>query len=302
MTTPLPNPATLQGLGNLSNLASFSQTLQRTNGLSDNSVINTIATTQAPQTVLAAITGQGVPKYQQDFPPAARALPMLRSGKLVRGSIYQDKNDPLVNYRPLGFQFLYNPTEWEVDYSLDTSRYPTQSAPQAGSNLPTLGVPGAASLSFNLILDRTWDVNNPRAGMAYKYGINVDVAQFQKMVGYSAKSPFIQAVALRLVFSPTLNYYGFITNFAVLYSQFTTNMRCYRGGITGITFQILPDQAGLANQGQALAAAQNIFGAGVTTPVAGGTSDVAASTASASADSGTGRGSSSRTTRVVALP
>lgn len=193
-------------------------------------------------TAIILIRGLGIPKFQQDFPDAARSLPMLRGQKLQRGYIAQDKNDPLVNGLPLGLQFLYNPTEWEQDYSLDTTRYPSNAAPQAGSALPTLGVPGASTVSFNLILDRTWDVNNPKAGAAYKKGIRVDIEQFEKMVGYTPQTPFVQAVSLRLVFSPTLSYYGFITNFAALYSQFTTDMRCYRGGLTGITLQILPDQ------------------------------------------------------------
>lgn len=193
-------------------------------------------------TEIVVLRGLGVPQFQPDYPPQARALPLLRKDKLQRGYIAQDKHDPLVNGQPLGLRFLYNPTEWEQDYSLDTSRYPTNAAPQAGSSLPAIGVPGASSVAFNLILDRTWDVNNPHAGDPYKKGIEVDVEQFQKMVGYTAKSPFIQAVSLRLVFSKTLSYYGFITGFSVLYSQFTTDMRCYRGGITGITFQVLPDQ------------------------------------------------------------
>jgi hypothetical protein len=187
------------------------------------------------------VRGNGPHQFQQDYPAAAQALPMLRGKKLTRGYIAQDKWDPLVQGTPLGLQFLYNPTEWEQDYSLDTSRYPSNAAPQAGSALPTIGVPGASTVSFNLILDRTWDVNNPKAGDAYRRGIKTDIAQFEKMVGYSTKMPFVQAVSLRLVFSSTLTYYGFITNFAVLYSQFTSDMRCYRGGITGITFQILPD-------------------------------------------------------------
>lgn len=192
-------------------------------------------------TEIILVRGLGIPEFQQNYPDAATALAMLRGKKLSRGYIAQDKNDPLVNGRPVGLQFLYNPTEFEQDYSLDTTRYPSNAAPQGGSALPTLGVPGASTVSFNLILDRTWDVNNPKAGNAYRYGINVDVAQFQKMVGYSTKTPFVQAVSLRLVFGSTLTYYGFITNFSVLYSQFTTDMRCYRGGISGITFQILPD-------------------------------------------------------------
>lgn len=187
------------------------------------------------------VRGNGPHKFQPDFPAAAQALPMLGKARLTRGYIAQDRNDPLVKGTPLGLQFLYNPTEWEQDYSLDTSRYPSNAAPQAGSSLPTIGVPGASTVAFNLILDRTWDVNNPKAGSPYRRGIRTDIEQFEKMVGYSARSPFVQAVALRLVFSSTLTYYGFITNFAVLYSQFTTDMRCYRGGITGITFQILPD-------------------------------------------------------------
>jgi hypothetical protein len=194
--------------------------------------------------LLTLVRGNGPHKFQPDYDPAARSMPMLGKGPFVRGYIAQDKNDPLVNGTPLGLQFLYNPTEWEQDYSMDTSRYPTNAAPQGGSSLPAVGVPGSSTVSFNLIIDRTWDVNNPKAGSPYRKGIKVDVEQFEKMVGYTPTKPFVQAVALRLVFGSTLHYYGFVTNFSVLYSQFTTDMRCYRGGITGITLQILPDIPG----------------------------------------------------------
>ena len=223
-------------------------------------------------TKLSKMSGSGPTKFQPDFPPAARELPLLRQGKLSRGAIYQDKNDPLVDGRPLGFQFLYNPTEFEQDYSLDTSRYPTSAAPQAGSGLPAY-IPGASTIAFNLILDRTWDVNNPRAGSPYRKGIRVDVEHFEKMVGYSRKSPFVQAVSMWIDFGhPTLRFFGYISSFAALYSQFTTDMRCYRGALTGISFQIMPyyGPEGVAG-GQALATANEVSGGDASAPNDDGT-------------------------------
>lgn len=223
--------------------------------------------TPAVSTILATVGGGSGPiRYQQNFPAAATHLPLLRGKPLVRGSLYQDPRDPLVQGTPLGLQFLYNPTEFEQDYSLDTSRYPSATAPQAGSNLPTLGVAGASSIALNLILDRTWDVNNPQAGDAYKRGIKVDIEQFEKMVGYTARTPFVQAVSMFLYLGHTMRFYGFIQSFNVLYSQFTQDLRPYRGGITGISFQILPyyPENGYGLD-QAFQVATTLAGGGTTT-------------------------------------
>lgn len=223
---------------------------------------------------LVEVAGSGPIESQYVFNAAATSMPGLMlsgaGGPLQRGIIYQDKNDPAVTGVPLGMAFLYNPTSFEVDYSLDTSRYP--------SSDPTIGVPGAASVSFDLILDRTFDVNDKSKGDAYHQGIQVDVTALEKIVGYTQAKPFVQAVAVWVNFgNPILSYYGFITSFSVVYTQFTYDMRPYRGAISGITLQILPENPPNTTyqnsingiSGQAASTAANIDGTGTGTDGSG---------------------------------
>lgn len=182
--------------------------------------------------------------WERPHDPMALYLPMLR-GKLSRGYIYQDPKDPAIkdnpHGRPRGLRFLYNPTDVQVSYSLSTAIFPPGSGGGGGSDvmdLPILGVPGASSVGFDLILDRTYDVWKNRSSR----GIMDDVEQFEQMMGYNRHRPFVQPVTMRVVFgNPLLRFYGYIQSFNILYSQWTQFMVPYRGGITGITLQVLAD-------------------------------------------------------------
>lgn len=178
-------------------------------------------------------------KWERPHVPQARYLPLLRNGKLSRGAIYQDKDDPAVKEmpegRPHGLQFLYNPTDVQVGYSIATSIYPTGAQPQATDTI--IGVPGSTSVSFNLILDRTHDVWHDHSS----HGIRHDVRQFERMVMYDDARPYVQPVAVHVIFgNPLLKFYGFIQGFNIIYSQWTQKMVPYRGAISGITLQTLP--------------------------------------------------------------
>lgn len=192
-------------------------------------------------TTVPTLPGQGEVIWEKPHDIHALYLPLLR-GTLKRGFIVQDKNDPATKAnkhgRPLGLHFLYNPTEVDVAYEINTSIFPASAAP--GSDVPLIGIPGAASVSFNLILDRTYDVQDPNSN-----GILEDVHQFERMMVYDETQPFIQPVAMFVVFGNTkMKYYGYIQGFQIVYTNWTQDMRPYRGGITGISMQVLPLDTG----------------------------------------------------------
>lgn len=175
--------------------------------------------------------------WQKPFHPQALYLPMLQGGApLKRGYIYQDPLDPATKDNPKGLpwglNFLYNPTDVSVSYSLSTSIFPNS---KDIVNTTIVGVPGAATVSWNLIMDRTFDVN---ADPDHP-GIMEDIRHWEHMVGFSPERPFVQPVSMRVRFGHEPSFYGYIQSFAVLYSQWTQDMRPYRGGLTGVTLQIL---------------------------------------------------------------
>ena len=176
--------------------------------------------------------------FEKPHDSKALYLPMLR-GKLSRGFIVQDKGDPAVKNnksgRPLGLNFLYNPTSVQVSYQIATNIYPTNAS--AGGDVPLIGVPGSATVGFDLILDRTYDVWKNRRSR----GIMHDVDQFLAMMQYADDQPYIQPVATYVVFgNPLHKYYGFIQSFNIVYTNWTQSMVPYRGAISGITMQVLP--------------------------------------------------------------
>lgn len=190
-------------------------------------------------TSISLLPGAGDIAWERPHDPRSLYLPMLRGKKLSRGYLVQDKNDPAVAQnpggKPRGLRFLYNPTTVQVSYQLSTDIYPSAAAP--GSAIPLIGVPGSASLSFDLILDRTYDVWKDPASR----GIRYDVEQFQHMLGYNENTPFIQPVSLFVVFgNPVLKYYGFVQSFSIVYTNWTQAMVPYRGALSGVTMQVLP--------------------------------------------------------------
>lgn len=216
-------------------------------------------------TQVSVLPGEGIVNWEKPHDPRALYLPMLRGKKLSRGYLVQDKNDPAVKKnrygKPLGLRFLYNPTTVQVSYQLSTDIYPTGAAP--GSSVPLIGVPGSATVGFDLILDRTYDTwKNPR-----DRGIKDDVEQFQNMLGYDAATPFIQPVSIWVVFgNPMLKYFGFIQSFTIIYTNWTQALVPYRGAISGITMQVLPSGKSKKSRNQlAIGNPGNYQAAGITT-------------------------------------
>ena len=197
-------------------------------------------TTYSPvdSTSVPGIPGYKSIQFEPPHDPKALYLPMLQ-GKLSRGYIVQDKADPAVKNnrggRPLGLHFLYNPTQVQASYQIATNIYPTGAS--AGGDVPLIGVPGSASVGFDLILDRTYDVWNNRRSK----GIMHDVNQFLAMLQYHDDQPYVQPVAVYVIFgNPLLKYYGFIQSFSIVYTNWTQAMVPYRGALSGITMQVLP--------------------------------------------------------------
>jgi hypothetical protein len=200
-----------------------------------------------------SVIGQSGTHWNPPFHPHALSLPMITAGKkLRRGSIYQDRRDPIVKSNPrpgmpMGLRFLYNPTDIDASYQISTNITPPQGGEGDAYSLPIIGVPGSAAVRFNLILDRTFDVNDTRS-KTYRTGIRQDIAHFERMLGYTKERPFIQPVTMHVVFgNPLLHFFGYISSFSVLYSQWTYDMRPYRGALSIGTFQVLSSDVFNAN-------------------------------------------------------
>lgn len=133
------------------------------------------------------------------MPPSALVRdPTLKHGNLSRGYLQTATltGAALVPAGPGGEQaaaqsggffslfFLYNPTEVDVSYSLNTSEQvtPAYLRSSADSGIPL--VMSGGTLGFSLLFDRTYEVNYGSAGnMAHDLGVLVDTHALFGMTG-----------------------------------------------------------------------------------------------------------------------
>lgn len=184
--------------------------------------------------------------FQQPFDSRALHFPLAK-GKLQRGFMYQ-KDSLLGTQRPLGLRFLFNPESVVTNYSINTDVYPTYAQPGSGALTKALvGVPGSATFSFSLLFDRTYDCWGPHRGVGdspSRRGVYHDVGQLERMLGYTAASPFVTIVGMQVFFGKGgLQYYGYITGFDVEYTTWTQDMRPIRCGVN-FQFTVLPSTSG----------------------------------------------------------
>lgn len=206
-------------------------------------------------------------------PPLASGFGYNSGGNLQRGRLITDLS-PLTNgvkeKHSVIYQvnFLYNPSTINESRGLDLNNTPLPSQYRVQGDPGAFKVPLQATLGFSLLFDRTfelWDRSyaNTDAG---KYGVRVDVEAFYNMLGINSASTSTastgagtggsQASAnvtvqagpmsvqpVHLFFGATnqwaLSYYGFITNFAVTWTHFTSAMIPQRCAVD-IQFNLLP--------------------------------------------------------------
>jgi hypothetical protein len=215
--------------------------------------------------------------FQPSFDP--RNLPTLYGGaKMQRGQMWLDGSNlpsqtsnngeisdastsEAIQGIQWGFQFLYNPSTISLSFGLNTSIYPpgTDDGGGSGTNsstnddTPILGGGSSATLSFDLIVDRTYECwgGPPSAATAImrnglnvdkKRGILVDFEHFNAMMGYTDDSPFAQPNPLFVSFGNKLGnfYYGYINSYSFGVTNWTQYMIPNRGAISGVSMSILP--------------------------------------------------------------
>lgn len=164
-----------------------------------------------------------------------------------------------------GFQFLYNPSTLTLGFNMDASLYPpgvlqpTNTTDGSGSKpggadkaLKLLG-PGSSTLSFELLLDRTyecWGGRSANDAPRFRHGLDinrtrgimVDFEHWNAMMGYTEDSPFVISLPVFLSFGNRDGnfYYGYISAYNFGVASWTQELIPNRGGISGISFQILP--------------------------------------------------------------
>jgi len=200
--------------------------------------------------------GAGTVLKQQQHDARNNPFYGLANGpQLARGQMYQAVAGTLPGSKSkkkgrIGFDFLYNPTQVEHDNTVQFSVLPPaqQGAGSGGGgtgNAAAALTPGSAQVSWDLILDRTYEVwKNPRHP-----GVLADVRQLEAMVGYTPESPFMEATAVYVVFGDpaqafsgrqnVLWYYGWLQNYSVIYTNWTQYMVPYRAALSGVSLQIV---------------------------------------------------------------
>jgi hypothetical protein len=166
---------------------------------------------------------------------------------LARGQIVQKQ--PIGKEALLGLKFLFNPTQVEHDLQVNSAVLPpsAQSVGKGNGAAAAALTPGGASITFDLILDRTYECWKDPTNL----GVMADVNQLNKMVGYSAKEPFMEQVGFFVFFGDpndarigkqnVLWYYGWLTAFSYIYTNWTQYMVPYRAAISGLTLTVVAD-------------------------------------------------------------
>lgn len=207
-------------------------------------------------------------RYQPSFDPRILNLVMPNSkgqimggGKLQRGFIDPDPQVALSSGGN-GVRFLYNPTDITAGWTIDNSAAlppPGGVANDTGTNL----IAGFGTVQWSLLYDRTyetWDssyVGTPAA----EYGVYVDIRQFERMLAIIPddtqirlsevpRSPMVQTPCTVYFGGMTsIQFYGFITDFSVTYTHWTSNMIPNRAVVNlGMTMLTEINRAALAQQ------------------------------------------------------
>lgn len=160
--------------------------------------------------------------------------------------------------------FLYNPVAVQHTSSVDPTFSPTQLYTGEGSvNAdPTPFLNLQQNVSFNLLLDRTYETWVPSKSYLSKWGVLADLKVLYAMLGmYStwgaeniygdvdpAKVAQVTPTSVHgyqpcwAIFGPLLKYHGAITNFSVEYTHFTQAMVPNRATVQ-IGMQLIPTNA-----------------------------------------------------------
>lgn len=196
---------------------------------------------------------------------------VLRRGFLVAGAGVIKNYTGNLQYK---VNFLYNPSTIEESRTLDLTNNTlpayARNPDDPGSYVSALNT----SVYFSLLFDRTfelWD-SSYTGTLSGTYGVRADVEAFYNLLGINQPSTTTLALPLEGVNSPpvnnnqsitvqgymqyvptmlyfgdsvqgTLSYFGYITEFDVTYTHFTTEMVPMRCGID-VTFMGLANSTG----------------------------------------------------------
>jgi hypothetical protein len=135
------------------------------------------------------------------FPPTAVVKdPTLPHGNLTKG--YMQTASPGITMAsiPIGggtdvpsasttatafytLLFLYNPSEIDESYSLDTNNGVTPAFLRSSADTGTAIVGTGGTLNFSLLFDRTYEVNYGKSGFAHDLGVLVDMHVLKGLTG-----------------------------------------------------------------------------------------------------------------------
>lgn len=144
-------------------------------------------------------------------------------GRIPKG--YIQRVDTFSN-RPTGdkFNFLFNPNEFQVQYSKDINNLAPdlQNPGGAGTNA---GGPSAISFGFQLLIDRVFEVSFKEVpGSASRTGVLHDVACIEALLGVTTDAPYLTESIQMFVMGPALVFYGTVNTMSIQYAFFSKDM------------------------------------------------------------------------------
>jgi hypothetical protein len=179
-------------------------------------------------------------KWYSNPPPDDRLKPKFHAKGLRQGIIQQTDAWANSNKQPSPYRlnFIYNPSDIEVGYSIDPSVLPSTMLTEAQA-AATAFYPGMTTVSFALLFDRTyecWDggLHGGKAGSSIysRLGVYADIGAFERLTGSSmadGRQNNMLAIPQIMIFGggtlhPGLSYVGFINSGQVSYTHFSRHM------------------------------------------------------------------------------
>lgn len=170
---------------------------------------------------------QNAPLHVSSLPPAIAVNGKYKTGRMYNLRLSQDATYAVGQDASLyAFNFLYNPgsvdMNTQVDWSMNYSPNDTYSK-----------IPNNQTCSFQLLLNRVPDVNDPKS-RAYKAGTLHDVEYLYRCIngspkfvagmGQTADVGFLTPTRLQVIFGPRLTFAGFITALDISHTTFSQSM------------------------------------------------------------------------------
>lgn len=166
-------------------------------------------------------------QQQRPFAPETMYTTSPWVPKLMRG--YIQRFDTVAS-APSGYRwnFLYNPNEINVAYTLNPNARGADNQ-SAGANAGGYGGPSSIDFTFNLVIDRSFEV----AYHGDPDGARHDVECLELLLGVSQVTPYLTSMAvMKIVLGTKMTFYGWITGASVQYLYFNQDMVPMRAQIS----------------------------------------------------------------------